>query len=181
MAPMAAVDPKMHINPWHEVNSSKAEQSYNKQLGLALTLLAVGVICVVGASVGLAYTSGVDRGLTALFSLVLIGGVGVALSPIRKDWTPYHEQSFYDRLTTMFWQRYDVSVDAPETEAFGAFLSEFTPRKVSKLFEYGYFSDMIQDFVEGVREGFLSMRDVHLGDEPKLAAMIRWNQAVATN
>ena len=142
---------------------------YENQRKLAITLVAVGIVLGVGASIALYHSSGLTQtfapAIRASFGVLVGISCIVTLSPLRQDWTPYHARHFYDRVHKDFRK---FGQKDPELKAFSHFLHTYY---FDKLETYGYITPSISELC-------VESKDVCKSKVPDeiRGAISKWNQ-----
>ncbi|MCH9609372.1 MAG: hypothetical protein S4CHLAM45_05130 [Chlamydiales bacterium] len=131
------------VNEWNTINVPEATRNYNKQRSLATTLVAIGIILSLASLVAAGFTAGIHPAYPVLFVCTAIGGIVIALSPLRLDWTPYHTEAFHDQVAEGF-KTFNTS------EEYFKFIKTFD---FSKLEGYGYIANTVTEKIRTASEG----------------------------
>lgn len=154
-------------NKFENLNPS-AKFDYENQRKLAITLVVVGIVLCVGVVVALHYARGLTQtyapAIKASFGILLGLSLVVAFSPMRKDWTPYHTEEFFNRVHQKFQTFNQTERGMME---FKIFLQSF---RFDKLRKYYYIKPLVSECCEFCKDACKSKSE----DEIR-AAIIKWN------
>ncbi len=149
------------------VLNSGVKEFYDSQRNLTITLVAIGVTLSIGAIIAITYSAQLQPPIIpATFGLLLGASICITISPIRKDWTPYHEKTFFDKMHARF-----TIFESNDFEGLRCLLKEFY---FDKLQKYAYIGPRVAEVYQRCTEHFQTNTL-----DSKRQALATWNAQFA--